>query len=177
MSKNTHIILFFTLLCYPLDAQTTIRAFGSTIFFTKPDTIFWKLVEQKPPEHGSKGVEMYKHTPIKDSKNRPIEPVIAIIYEEVLDSIDVTEYSVGILGEKTFKLKYDLLGGYPIYSSSTQSVVFKAEYNREGVQHKINLGYILDNHVGIEIVGDATEETYPKVESDIKKFLKSVVVK
>jgi hypothetical protein len=120
-----------------------------------------------------KGVLMFKHKPIIDSKGRPVEPVIALVYEKTQEK-DVIAYSINALGQKPFKLKYELLGGYPDFSTSKYSVVFNVTYMREDIEHKIMLGYIVHNDIGIEIIGDSTEELYSQVENDIRKFLKSV---
>ena len=66
------------------------------------------------------------------------------------------------------------LGGFPDFSSDKHSVVFKGNYVRENTEHKILLGYILYNKIGIEIICDATDETFSKVESDFNKIIKSL---
>ena len=165
------------LLCGMSYSQTSISAFGSKIVFVKPDSSVWHLIQDSRPSEGSKGVTMFKHAPIKDSLGRPVEPVIALVYENIPDTIDVIEYSVGVLGSKPYSIRRDLLGGYPEYSSDKHSVVFKGDYSRSGVKHKVMLGYIFFKHIGIELIGDATDGVYDKVESDIQKFIKSVAIK
>jgi len=160
-----------------IKSQYKINEFNSKINFNTLDSVDWVLTSNQLPSSNSRGVLMFKHIPIIDSLERPIEPVIAILYESIIDSIDVIEYSISLLGQKPYKLKYELLGGYPDYSSDKYSVIFKGEYLREDVKHLVLLGYILSENIGIEIIGDATEEIFPKVESDINYFLKSVNIK
>ena len=123
-----------------------------------------------------KGAMIFKHKPINDSQNRPVEPIIVLVYEKVDEKIDVIEYSVSVLAEKPYKINRELLGGYPNSSSDKHSVVFKGNYEREGVKHRAILGYLLYNSIGIEIIGDATDEVFPKIESDIMIFLRSVKI-
>lgn len=154
--------------------QTTINAFGSKIFFTDPNETAWKLTQKIDPSESSKGLRMFKHEQIIGSTGLPVEPVIALVLEKVTEPIDAIEYSVNGLSNKPYKLKWDLLSGYPNYSSDKNSVVYKIEYTLSGVLHKGYLCYILHKNVGIEIIADSTGDIFKKVESDMLAFFKSV---
>jgi hypothetical protein len=171
-------ILISTLLSLPVlvNGQYKIQELIPHIIFEDLDSLNWSVVDDHLPVQGTKGVLAFKHSPILDSLGRPIEPIIAIVFEEIPDSIDidVIEYSVPRIGTKPWGFKNDLLGGYPEYSSDINSVFFKGEYTREGVDHVVRLGYIIDDLFGLEIIADATEEVFPYVESDIASFMKSV---
>jgi len=176
MPKRKICFYFFIVMSNLVFAQTNIYKFSSKITFTKPSEV-WKLSQDDAATDGGKGMLVYKHTAIKDSKGRSIEPVIAIMYENIPDPTDVTAYSVGVLGKKPFTVNHKLLGGFPDYSSDHHSVVYSGDYTRGGVKHKVLLGYIAYKHVGIEVVCDATDEIFAKVKADMSAFIKSVSVK
>ena len=177
MIKKLYISLLCLMVFLFVKGQYRINEFSSKIQFKCLDTTEWIIITDQSPRLNSKGVLMFKHIPIKDSIGRRVEPVIALVYEKVIDSLDVIEYSVGIIGTKPFKVKYELLGGFPDFSLDRFSVVYKGEYLRENIKHLVMLGYILNENIGIEIIGDSTEEIFPKVEYDIKNFIKSVKIK
>ena len=103
--------------------------------------------------------------------------MVGIFYEhKVTGPKDAVEYSVNYVGDKPFHTKTRLLGGYPKYSSDKSSVVFDGDYIREGVPHKLYLGYLFRNGTGVEIIADSTESVFSKVKGDMLNFLKSVQV-
>ncbi len=177
MIKQIKLSVLLILICNSGFSQYNINRYIPKISFEIPDKTNWTMVSDDIAGANAKGALIFKHKPIMDSKKRPVEPMIAVIYEKIAENIDVIQYSAGILGDKPFKIKSNLLGGYPDYSSDKHSVVFSGEYVRENVKHKIFLGYILCNNVGIEIICDATDEVYSKVESDFKRTLKSFRMK
>ena len=156
--------------------QTTIDAFGSKISFISPNEKVWKLTQKIEPSKSSKGLRMFKHEKIIGTVSLPVEPVIALIFEQVIEPIDTIEYSVNRLSNKPYKLKWDLLGGYPDYSSDKHSAVFKFEYTRSGILHKGYLCYILFKNVGLEIIADSTFDVFEKVAPDMRVFIKSVTI-
>jgi hypothetical protein len=158
-------------------SQTVINFDGKKIIYSTPDSSSWKLIKEVDPSDGSKGARMFKHRMMVDSKGRFIEPIIGLVFEKVLDSIDVIEYSVGVLGHKPYTIERELLGGYPDHSSDKHSVVFRGDYSNRGVHHKVLLGYIFHNNIGIEIIADATKDVFRRVESEMKAFIKSVNIK
>ena len=127
-----------------------------------------------PPEPGNKGVLMFKHKAMDvKCSDCKVEPIIAVLYEVVSDSIDAVEYSANYLGTKPYQLDYSLLGGYPEHSGDKQSVVFDAKYVRDEVEHTIILTYITNNNFGIEIICDSTTEAFPLVEDQMRTFVKN----
>jgi len=171
-------IIFTVLwLCPVAFAQESIDAFGHKIAYSMPDSSIWHIVQNSNPNNGNKGVLMFKREPILDSQKRSIEPIMAIVYESVPDSIEAIEYSAALIGNKPFRIKHELLGGYPDYSSDMHSAVFRGEYLRDSEKHIVLIGYILSEHVGVEIIADATDEVFSKTEADMAAFIKSVVVK
>jgi hypothetical protein len=165
------LLIFFA---FTGNSQEQIIKFNPKIAFSKPDQNSWRVVSYEAPNEGNKGILMYKHLPILDSLGYSIEPVLAVLYENINEKVDVIEYSVSTLASKPYDIQRKLLGGYPAYSQDKHSVVFKGYYEREGIKHTVLLGYILYKKVGIEIIGDATSDVFNLVEKDFSIFLKSV---
>src|SRR5437870_5632565 len=91
--------LMFVLVGNKSFSQNIIKNVSPNISYDKPGT-FWVLFQDSKPESNNKGAIMYKHSPILDSSNSPVEPVFAIVYENIRDSIDAIEYSVNGIGSK-----------------------------------------------------------------------------
>lgn len=155
-------------------AQFKLNEWIDQIKFEVPDTNNWIQISKFPAQKFLKGSIKFKHKPIVDSLGRPIEPVIALLYENSPDTIDLIVYSINTLANKPFKLNYKFLGGYPEYSSEKISVVYEGKYINSGEKHRLNIGYILHNDIVIEIICDATDGVYNEVEKEFKEFIKSV---
>jgi len=166
-------ILFLPVLCL---AQNSIEVGHAQIVYSKPNDSLWVLDKFESPTKKSRATIMFKHIPILDSLNRPVQPAIGIHYEEVTEKMDCIEYALNFIGLYPFHKPMPVLG-YPKYSSNKNSLVYLGEYTRYEVNHKVIIAYILDKHVGIEIIMDATSELYPKVESDMLLFLKNIIIK
>ncbi len=158
--------------------QSEIEAFGTKILFTKPDEGIWTLVQETAPSERSKGSRMFKRAPIIGTKGLPVEPVLALIFEQVTQTTDTIIYSLNGLmrHQQSFQLKWEALGGYPDYSCDRYSIVYKGEYTRSGFLHKVYLCYILHKGVGVEIIADSTEDVFDQVEADMLSFIKAVVI-
>ena len=144
-----------------------------TVRFNLPDVREWNLIVDASPEPGNKGVLMFKHKPIDiECSDCKVEPVIAVLYEPIPDSLDAVAYSVNCLGTKPYQLDYTLLGGYPEHSGDKYSVVFDAQYVRDEVEHTVILTYITNHNFGIEIICDSTTEAFPTVEEEMRTFVK-----
>jgi hypothetical protein len=109
MIKRIYFLVLFILIGLAGYSQYGINRFSAKIKFDNPDRINWNLVSDDMPADNAKGGLVFKHNPIIDSKNRPVEPLIAILYEKVTENIDVIQYSAGILGGKPFKIEKKLL--------------------------------------------------------------------
>ncbi len=158
-------------------SQDQIKFFSDKIEYSLPDQTLWKIIKDEAPTNEKKVILMLKHLPFKDSSGNSIEPILAIVYEKVSQHLDVIEYSISILSEKPYNIQRNILGGYPQYSKDKHSIVFKGNYERDGVKHVVLLGYILNDNIGIEIIGDATANIFNLVEKDFIVFIKSVFIK
>ena len=178
MKTNRLFVLLFFAFSSVAWGQTSIDAFGKKIKFTIPDEKVWKLVQETTPSENSKGSLMFKRTPITGPKGLEVEPVLALIFEQVTEPIDTIVYSAnGLMSHsEKFNLKWNLLGSYPEYSSDQHAVVYKAEYTKSGFLHKVYLCYILYNNLGVQIIADSTDDVFDQVDEDMRAFIKSVVV-
>lgn len=159
-------------------AQTSIDAFGTKIIFTKPDEKGWTLVKETEPGEGTKGVRVFKHEKIMGKKGVPSEPVISLVFEEVPKSMNAAAYAMKGIDdiEKSLKITWELLGGYPDYSSDQHSIVYKAKYTKSGIPHRVYLCYILYNNTGVVILADSADDVFKQVDADMSAFIKSVVI-
>jgi len=168
------LILFLGLNAF---SQNKHKTFNANIVFQRPDTSIWNLIKETEPNGNSKGSIVFKRKAIIDSLGRPVEPMMAIVIENLHDSLDVVEYSVNYFGHAPYHLKYTLLGGYPEYSADKHSIIFNCEYIREGTIHTILLGFIVYKGIGLQIICDCTDSVYPKAQKDMRNFIKSVYLK
>ena len=160
-------------------AQTAvINAFDSSIIFTNPNEKIWTLVKEADPGEDTKGVRVFKHTKITGDKGASTEPVISLIFEQVPISMNAALYAMEGLEDikKSLKITWNLLGGYPDYSSDRHSVVYKARYKRSGVPHRVYICYILYNNTGVVVIADSSKDVFEQVDDDMRAFIKSVVI-
>jgi hypothetical protein len=142
------------------------------------DEKVWTLVQGTAPSERSKGSRMFKHEPIIGTKALPVEPVLALIFEQVTQTADTILYSLNglIKHQQSFQLKWNILGGYPDYSSDRHPILYKAEYTRSRFLHKFYLCYILYKNIGVEIIAHSTGDVFDQVDADMQAFIKSVVI-
>jgi hypothetical protein len=179
--KTTFFAFIFMFSSIVASAQTSIDAFGTKIIFTKPDEKVWTLVKETDPGDGTKGVRIFKHSKITDKKGVSSEPVISMLFEQVPETTNAAAYAtVAMKGiedmQKSLKITWDTLGGYPKYSSDKHSFVYKARYNKAGSPHRIYICYILYNSTGVIITADSSEDVFEQVNADMLAFIKSVVI-
>jgi hypothetical protein len=159
-----------------LQQQSNREAFGSRIYFTPPAMPQWQTVQDSDPREGMKGIIIYKHIPILDQLSRRIEPVMALLYEQVPDSMDVIVYFLNKLGEKPYRVERDSLYAYPDRTSHPNSFSVRGHYSRSDITHTVYLAYFREGRLGVEIVADAAEEVFPIVEEEMRAFIKSVTI-
>jgi hypothetical protein len=148
---------------------------GSTLIYTRPDPAQWNLVHNGIDAKSGAYLLMFKHTPIKDPAGRDIEPVIAAICEPVTDSSDVIMYSIRKRTQVPFDVK-KLLTPQGGDFTHKNSVGYDGEYNR-GVVHKVIMGHLRHQGVGVQVICDSTDGVYDKVEADMRSFMRSIAFK
>tara|TARA_B100000809_G_C14872649_1_gene436127 strand:+ start:70 stop:603 length:534 start_codon:yes stop_codon:yes gene_type:complete len=176
MIKQISLYFFLILLTKTGFSQFKLNEWVDEIKYTIPDTNDWVQVSKYPAIPLMNGEVQFIHTPILDPLQRPVEPIIALLYQERPDSIDLIMYSANAIGSKPYRLNYTPFPGYPDYSIEKSSIFFKGNYYRSGIKHTIIIGYIIHNDLLIELICDSTDLVYKEVESDFLKFIKSVHV-
>jgi hypothetical protein len=168
------VFAFFCLACVA-QAQDSFTAHGSTVIYIRPDPARWNVVHNGVDAKSKAFLLMFKHTPIKDPQGRDIEPVIAAICEPVADSSDVIMYSIRKRAQVPFDVK-KLLTPQNGDFTHRNSVGYDGEYNR-GVLHKVIIGHLRHQGVGVQVICDSTDGVYDKVEADMRGFLRSITFK
>ena len=169
------IFLSLFLFCYSASfAQELayISAFGSKIYFEPPDTSAWYSDQNGLTTSGSYHL-MVKHTPLKDSLGRNVEPIMSIIVQHVLDSSDVIMYSIEKRGQVPFQV-VKVLAYDSAYYSYRNVIGYEGTYTREGILHKIFVIHMRGASVGLQIICDSTDQVYAQVEADFRRFIKSI---
>ena len=168
------VFAFFGFVCIAA-AQESFSAHGSTVTYTRPDPAQWNLVHNGMDAKSNAFLLMFEHSPIKDAEGREIKPVIAAICEPVTDSSDVIMYSIRKRSQVPFDVKKLLTpqGGDFTHKNSAG---YDGEYNR-GVVHKVIVGHLRHQGVGVQVICDSTDGVYDKVEADMRGFLRSITFK
>lgn len=174
---KTAIAVIFAFLQFALvaHAQQSFSTHGSTVLYAAPDSSQWNLVKNGIHEKSGGYLLMFEHKPIKDDKGRSIKPVMAVICEPVKDKSDVINYSIRKRLQVPFDVKIVMTPQRGDFTYPN-SVGFEGEYER-GVLHKVLIGHMRHQEVGVQIICDSTDGVYGKVESDMRNFLRSVTFK
>lgn len=155
-------------------SQGRIEAFGINILYEIPDIAVWKKDSSVFRESVQRGMISYKHTPIKDNLGRDIEPVVAIVYEELpSDSIDPILFSAnkratagfdvdGVFSPEDFELSHENTIGY------------YGHYEKGGVIHNVIIAHMVYKNVGVQVICDSTKDVYDHVKEDMESFVGSV---
>jgi hypothetical protein len=170
--KHYIIILFLFYTICSAQELAYIEAFGSKVYFEPPDTSKWGLEQNSMTEYGNY-LLMFKHIPIVDSLGREIQPVISFIAESVKDSSDVIMYSIYKRTQTPVTVKKVLT--YEDGHFTHRNVVgYEAVYKKEDVGHKVLMIHMRQASIGLQVICDATDEVYAQVESDMRRFIKSI---
>jgi hypothetical protein len=156
-------------------AQDSFTAHGSTVIYARPDPAQWNLVHNGMDAKANAFLLMFEHSPIKDAQGREIKPVIAAICEAVTDSSDVIMYSIRKRAQVPFDVKKVLTpqGGDFTHRNA---VGFDGLYDR-GVVHKVVVGHLRHQGVGVQVICDSTDGVHDKVEADMRGFMRSITFK
>lgn len=154
-------------------SQDSISAFGSVVIFKPPDSTSWNLVQRGMDEETHKYVIMYKHNPINDAGGRSIEPVVAVLCEEISEPMEIIKYSLWKRQQVSFTVN-GILSKYTQELSYWNAIGYEGEYSKDDIVHKILIGHFRHKRLGAQIICDSTEGVYDKVDRDMRAFLKSV---
>ncbi len=167
-------LILFSFVSYA-HALESFTAFGSTIDYARPDPAKWNLVRNGIDEKSKKYLVMFDHTPIKDPQGRSIKPVIAIVCEEVPDSVDVIRYSIAKRAHTPFKVN-KMMSHHDGSFQYRNAVGYEGEYTRK-VKHKVFVAHMRHGSTGLQVICDSTAGVYDKVEADMRSFLRSITFK
>jgi hypothetical protein len=156
-------------------AQTSFSAFNSTIIYTPPNSDNWERVQDHLDTQTNKYILMFKRAPIEDDQGRLIQPVIAIICERVPDSTNLIVYSMNKRLQTRFTVDH-------VLTPDSDSLKYKYALSYRGhfgeqIVHKLVVGHFIGDNAGLQVICDATEGVYAKVESDMVSFLRSIQIK
>ncbi len=154
------------------EAQESFTAHGSTVLCTPPDSSNWFVVKNGIDERSQKYLLMFQRKPIEDAQGRRVHPVIAIICEPIKEPVDVIKYSIAARVQVPFNVKKVLShqGGDFSY---TNVIGYEGEYEKE-VLHKVLIGHMRHQQVGVQIICDSSDGVYDQVEADMRSFMRSV---
>jgi hypothetical protein len=160
----------------PSAAQIEINAFGSTIVYQPPDSTVWHRAEGGVFPSGLGGYAVYKREPIPDSTGLAVVANLAIIYQKVEDSTDLILYSIHMRQQVQFDVTR-ILGADSHAFSFANAVGYEGTYRDHDVPdivHRVLVGHMVHGRVGLQVMGDATESVFLKVEGDMRRFLHSI---
>ena len=133
----------------------------------------WKLSEHG--EHPEKGFSyyIYKRTPIEDKAGRRVIPNVGVIFERLPEEMDVITYSV--IKRIATPFKVDSVFCWESGPISIKNAVgYIGSYEDKGIEHTILVAHIVNDKIGIQVIMDATQSVYPKVEGEFKFMMKSM---
>ncbi|MGO9122696.1 MAG: hypothetical protein ACLQPD_34400 [Desulfomonilaceae bacterium] len=167
-------IIFFSLVILA-EAQESFTAHGSTALYSPPDSSNWFIVKNGIDERSQKYLLMFQRKPIEDAQGRRVHPVIAIICEPIKEPLDVIKYSIAARVQVPFNVKKVLSHQEGDFSYSNV-IGYEGEYEKE-VLHKVLIGHLRHEQVGVQIICDSSDGVYDRVEADMRSFMRSVKFK
>jgi len=168
-------ILLYILNSELATAQDSIRVFGATVRCASLNSSIWEPSQRGLDSSSNKFVLMYTHSPILDKEGISIQPVIAVICEELSSPLNVIDYSLW----KRKQVSFIVDSIYSKYSSTLSywnGIGYAAHYGRNSLVHKLFVGHFRHKHVGVQVICDSTEGVYEAVEQDFRSFLRSVTL-
>jgi hypothetical protein len=167
-------IIFFALVTIA-QAQESFTAHGSTLLYTAPDSSNWFVVKNGIDERSQKYLLMFQRKPIEDAQGRRVHPVIAVICEPIKEPLDVIRYSIAARVQVPFNVKKVLShqGGDFSY---TNVIGYEGEYEKE-VLHKVLIGHMRHEQVGVQIICYSSDGVYDRVEADMRSLMRSIKFK
>jgi len=110
---------------------------------------------------------------VVDRSGRAYEPVVAIIYEKLADSISVLKYAE--MKQASSRTKWTVLRSYGPDAKGYQNATFcDGEYETGGEQHAIIVGYLVYGTLGVQVIGDCPASVFADVEADMRRCVQSI---
>ena len=119
-------------------------------------------------------VYAFKRDPIQDSAGRSIIPNVAVVIENVDPKMDVVTYSVNKRGNAAFDVDQMFIHGDGIIDFAN-AVGYKGSYtDQNNMKHIVYVVHAINGDKGIQIIMDTTADTFPSIDPEFRKILKSI---
>jgi hypothetical protein len=116
----------------------------------------------------------FKRDPIQDSAGRSIIPNVAVVVENIDPKMDVVTYSVTKRGNGAFDVDKMFIHGDGIIDF-VNAVGYKGTYtDQNDLKHTVYVIHAINGDKGIQIIMDTTAETFPSIDPEFRKILKSI---
>ena len=169
-------VAFHILLLFALQRKTSVESadiFGVTLQYERPDKVTWHTFQRLHDDSLGVGTISFRSLPVVDRSGRPHEPVVAIIYEKLADSISVARYAE--TKQASSRTKWVVLRSYGPDDRGYQNATFyDGEYEAAGEQHAIIVGYLVYGTLGVQVIGDCPASVYAEVEADMRRCVQSI---
>lgn len=170
------LIALHILLLFALQRKSTVESadvFGVTIQYERPDKVTWHTFQRLHDDSLGVGTISFRSLPVVDRKGRAYEPVVAIIYEKLPDSLSVLKYAeTKQAGSRT---RWTVLRTYgPENRGYQNATFFDGEYESAGEEHAIIVGYMVSDSLGVQVIGDCPASVFSDVEDDMRRCVQSI---
>lgn len=162
------LIGLFLGLSFLCRAEQNISAFGKVVSFEPPSAEWKKSDEQST---STKGMLMFKRSPIKDSNGLSVQPVLSIVYEVTPSSVKNIDDYVKYAREKS---QYKVETAIQLENGT---VVFFCSYSASGVAHSLTIGHLYSSGFGVQVISDTTVSLLSQLNEEQKAFISSVKIK
>jgi len=166
-----HILLLLAFQRRP--SLESIDAFHSTLIYERPDKVTWHTFQKRHDDSLGVGTVSFRSLPVIDESGRAYQPIVAIIYERLSDSVSVEAYAAG--KQESSRTKWTVLRAYsPSAGGYSNAKFFDGEYEFGGELHTVIVGYMVYGRLGVQVIGDSPASIFPQVENDIRKCVQSI---
>ena len=172
---STHLSRL-VLICFSLLVAKGLFATDSTYLFKEAnikidisDSV-WHL--QPRQEQNGYVIYVFKRDPVVDSAGRNIIPNVAVVIEDVNPKMDIVSYSVVKRGKCGFDVDKMFIHGDGIIDF-VNAVGYKGSY-ADKMEHTVYVVHAINGNKGIQIIMDTTKETFPVMDPEFRRILKSI---
>ncbi len=151
----------------------SVDAFGVTLTYERPDKVTWHTYQRGQDDSLRVGTVSFRSLPVVDRSGRPSQPVVAIIYEMLTDSMSVEDFAK--TKQESARTKWTVLRSVaPEQGDYANAMFYDGEYEFGGSLHTIIVGYMVYGTLGVQVIGDSPASVFPQVEDDMRKCVHSL---
>lgn len=166
-----HILLLLAFQRKPF--LESVDGFGVTLTYERPDKVTWHTFQKRQDDSLGVGTVSFRSLPVVDDKGRAYQPVVAIIYERLADSMSVESFADS--KQEGSRMKWTLLRSYPPGEGGYKNAsFFDGEYEFGGELHTIIVGYMVYGRMGVQVIGDCPAHIFSQVEDDMRRCVHSI---